>query len=74
MKLTYLLYYFYIFWNEVEENNRFLSLTLQKIANNLNCISVIFCIFFSNSEKIIKNINIPSCRNCIHYKPSMYYL
>ena len=23
-----------------------------------------------NSEKIIKNINIPSCRNCIHYKPS----
>jgi hypothetical protein len=25
-----------------------------------------------NSEKIIKNINIPSCRNCIHYKPSYY--
>jgi len=23
-----------------------------------------------NSEKIIKNINIQSCRNCIHYKPS----
>jgi hypothetical protein len=23
-----------------------------------------------NSEKIIKNINIPSCRNCIYYKPS----
>ena len=23
-----------------------------------------------NSEKIIKNINIPSCRSCIHYKPS----
>lgn len=23
-----------------------------------------------NSEKIIKNINIPSCKNCIHYKPS----
>jgi hypothetical protein len=21
---------------------------------------------------IIKNINIPSCRNCIHYKPSLY--
>ena len=25
-----------------------------------------------NSEKIIKNINIPSCRNCIHYKPSYF--
>ena len=23
-----------------------------------------------NAEKIIKNINIPSCKNCIHYKPS----
>mgnify|MGYP006073644317 CR=1 FL=1 len=23
-----------------------------------------------NSEKIIKNINIPSCRNCVYYKPS----
>jgi hypothetical protein len=22
--------------------------------------------------KIIKNINIPSCRNCIHYKPLFY--
>ena len=22
-------------------------------------------------EKIIKNINIPSCRNCIYYKPSI---
>ena len=25
-----------------------------------------------NSEQIIKNINIPSCRNCVHYKPSYY--
>ena len=25
-----------------------------------------------NSEKIIKNINIPSCRNCIYYKPPYY--
>jgi len=25
-----------------------------------------------NSEKIIKNINIPSCRDCIHHKPSYY--
>jgi hypothetical protein len=25
-----------------------------------------------NSEKIITNINIPSCRNCLHYKPPLY--
>jgi hypothetical protein len=33
-------------------------------------------LFFSllqvSSEKIIKNINISSCRNCIHYKPFQY--
>jgi hypothetical protein len=23
-----------------------------------------------NCDRIIKNINIPSCRNCIHYKPN----
>jgi len=23
-------------------------------------------------EKIIKNINLPACRNCIYYKPSTY--
>jgi len=26
----------------------------------------------SASDKIIKNIDIPSCRNCIHYKPASY--
>jgi len=26
----------------------------------------------SNSEPIIKNMNIPSCRNCIHYKPNLF--
>jgi hypothetical protein len=30
-----------------------------------------FYFFSINSEKIIKNINIQSCRNCIHYKPIM---
>jgi hypothetical protein len=25
-----------------------------------------------NSEKFIKNINIPSCKTCIHYKPYLY--
>jgi len=35
---------------------------------------IFFYLLFAlvNSEKIIKNINIPSCRNCIHYKPSYY--
>ena len=26
----------------------------------------------SASDKIIKNIDIPSCRNCIHYKPAFF--
>ena len=25
-----------------------------------------------NSEQIIKNINVPSCRNCVHYNPPYY--
>jgi hypothetical protein len=24
------------------------------------------------SEKIIKNVNLPACRNCIHYQPDIY--
>jgi hypothetical protein len=24
------------------------------------------------SEQIIKNINVPSCRNCVHFKPPYY--
>jgi hypothetical protein len=26
----------------------------------------------NSGDKIIKNINIPSCRNCIYYKPATY--
>jgi hypothetical protein len=26
-----------------------------------------------NSDKIIKNINIPSCKNCIYYKPNILH-
>jgi len=26
----------------------------------------------ANSEKTIRNINIPACRNCIHYTPAIY--
>ena len=28
----------------------------------------------SNSEKMIKNILLPSCKNCIHYQPSIINL
>jgi hypothetical protein len=26
-----------------------------------------------HSEKIIKNVNLPACRNCIHYQPDTFY-
>jgi hypothetical protein len=26
-----------------------------------------------HSEKIIKNVNLPACRNCIHYQPDPFY-
>lgn len=29
-------------------------------------------IYLVSCEKNIRNINIPACRNCIHYKPNMY--
>ena len=36
-------------------------------------MKLIYLLFYiANSEKIIKNINIPSCKNCIHFKPSIY--
>ena len=28
-----------------------------------------FLLHMTNSEQIIKNINLPSCRNCVYYKP-----
>jgi hypothetical protein len=28
---------------------------------------------FINCEKLFKNVNIPLCKNCIYYKPSLYY-
>ena len=33
---------------------------------------LLFYLHLVNPEKIIKNINIPSCKNCIHFKPNMY--
>ena len=36
-------------------------------------MKILYLLFaFVNSERLIKNINIPSCKNCIHYKPSYY--
>jgi len=31
-----------------------------------------FLLSIVSSSPIIKNSNIPACRNCIHYKPSFY--
>jgi hypothetical protein len=40
---------------------------------NKRIIHISYLLFsLANCEKIIKNIDIPSCRNCIHFKP-MYY-
>lgn len=34
---------------------------------------LIYLLFsFINCEKIIRNINIPSCKNCIHFRPNFY--
>ena len=35
-------------------------------------MKILYLFTLVNSEQIIKNINIPSCRNCVHYKPSYY--
>ena len=32
-----------------------------------------YLLMFINSQKIIKNIHLPSCKNCIHYKPSLLH-
>lgn len=35
-------------------------------------MKILYLFTLVNSEQIIKNINISSCRNCVHYKPSYY--
>lgn len=40
----------------------------------MNLLYLLFTYTFftnTNSEPIIKNMNIPSCRNCIYYKPTL---
>ena len=32
----------------------------------------IILFYFVNAEKIIRNGNIPSCKNCKYYKPEFY--
>lgn len=36
----------------------------------MNILFILF--YFVNAEKIIRNGNIPSCRNCKYYKPPYY--
>ena len=46
----------------------------------MNYIKYLFLLYFVNSENIIKNIkiniikdiNYPSCYNCVYYKPSLF--
>lgn len=38
----------------------------------LTYLFLLFAATRTSAEKIIKNINIPSCKNCIHYKPDPY--
>jgi len=39
----------------------------------INIIKLLYLLFTCvNSEKMIKNINIPACKNCIYYKPKLY--
>lgn len=33
---------------------------------------VYYLLMFINSQKIIKNMNLPSCRNCVHFKPNLH--
>ena len=38
----------------------------------MNYIKYLLLLLAVNSEKKIRNINIPSCKNCIHYIPASY--
>jgi len=54
-------------------------LFITTISSNKNIVRMNFkylmCFLPSlvQSERIIKNINIPACRNCIHYQPEPFY-
>jgi hypothetical protein len=40
----------------------------------MNLIYTLYLLpFLVSCEKIIKNINIPACRNCIHYNPDVNF-
>ena len=38
----------------------------------MNYIKYLLLLLAVNSEKTIRNINIPSCKNCIHNIPTSY--
>ena len=54
-------------------------LFISTISSNKNIVRMNFkylmCFLptLVQSERIIKNINIPACRNCIHYQPEPFY-
>ena len=48
--------------------NIFYLVLLLLLQLPLNIYGISMC----HNKSIIKNINIPSCRNCIYYKPSIY--
>ena len=43
-----------------------------KVCNLLFLFIKIFGVSLIDTKSVIKNINIPSCRNCIYYKSSAY--
>ena len=51
-------------------------MNLNKKLKKIPCIIVMKIIYLLlslvNCEKIIRNVNFPACKNCIHYKPSAY--
>ena len=52
---------------QIKDNNYYYIESQIKDNNIMKFLYLLLCVV--NSEKIIKNININSCRNCIHYKP-----
>jgi hypothetical protein len=35
-------------------------------------INRVFLLYMANSDKIITNMNIPSCKNCVYFKPDSF--
>lgn len=57
-------------------NKYIFFLHFDKIYKNKKCNNKMRLLFFyfvlANSNKFIRNINIPSCKNCIHHEPYLF--